>query len=91
MEKELSASEWLKKHRNESCPLHGYHIARSLVRYSGYCRHCNQFWRYICYNQTKQMPYIWYYFDPETRLAIGKVFKGQHGKRTHHQNKTSRA
>lgn len=88
----LSASEWLKKHRNEGCPLHGFHISRSLVTYSGYCRYCNRFWRYICYNEMAAMPYNWFYFDPETRKRDGdEYFRGYHAKPKHKGNQGARS
>jgi hypothetical protein len=86
-----SASEWLRKHRNKGCPQHGFHIAKSLVRYSGYCRHCDRFWRYFCHNDMATMPYFWYYYDPETQVAIGRAFSGRHnGKSRNSKNKAHR-
>lgn len=88
MDKELSASDWLRKNRNEGCPLHGFHIPDSLVRYSGYCRHCNQFWRFRRWIEHKNIPYWWHYFNPETKEVVGKVFHGsKRGKRAYSKNK----
>lgn len=85
----LSASEWLKRKRNEGCPLHGFHIPDSLVKYSGYCRHCNRFWRFTRIIEKKDIPYWWFYFDPETQTRIGEVYSGRKGgKRTSHKNQT---
>lgn len=73
----MSSREYLTKFRNNGCPLHGFHISNSLVKYSGYCNRCNQFWRFHRAHEMKRMPYWWYYFDPETKKLIGKVFKGK--------------
>ncbi len=86
----LSASEWLKKYRNDGCPQHGYHLADSLVKTTGYCSKCNQFWRFVRRIEMKDIPYHWYYFDIETNRPIGKVYSGrkQHGKQGSDRNKT---
>ena len=88
----LSASEWLRKNRDAGCPLHGFYISKSLVKYSGYCRVCNRYWRYVCHSDMTKMPYFWHYMNPETQTTDGKeYFKGYHnGKSANKRNKTTR-
>jgi hypothetical protein len=91
MEKKLSsASEWLKLKRNEGCPQHGFHLADSLVKYSGYCSKCDQFWMFRRRIEKKDIPYWWSYFNPETHQLIGKTFTGRKnsGKSSRRETKT---
>lgn len=76
MVKELSVREWLIKNRSGRCPQHGGHIPDSLVKYSGYCSHCNQFWKFRRWIEHRNIPYWWYYFNPDTREIIGECFHG---------------
>lgn len=89
----LSAREWLKKKRNEGCPQHGFHLANSLVKYSGYCKVCDRFWRFHRWIEKRNIPYWWYYFDPDTQKMIGKVYRGDinSGKQRNSRNKTTRS
>ena len=90
-ERLLSANEWLKRNRNWGCPQHGFHIANSLVKYSGYCKHCDRFWKFVRHIEMKGIPYYWYYFNPETRQVIGEIFSGkQNGRGKDLQNRKSR-
>lgn len=87
-----SATEWLKQKRNAGCPQHGFHLADSLVKYSGYCHHCDRFWVFRRRIEEKDIPYVWYYCDPETQKIIGKVYSGRQnsGKSTNKRNKGTR-
>lgn len=74
----LTTKEYLMRYRNCRCPEHGYGIANSLVKYSGYCSICNQFWKFIRYIEMKDIPYYWWYFDPDNpKMKIGKCRGGR--------------
>lgn len=63
----VSRSDWLKKYRGDKCPKHGFYIDKSLVKYTGYCKVCDKFWRFIRYIEMKKMPYYWFYFVPKEK------------------------